>query len=394
MQTIRKEKEFLGKIAAYYIEDNYIWGYDEISLGLYKISLNTNDVELVLSPMQIHKDKILQIAAIIKREADLILVPQSANDRWIIYRTVDKSVEYVYPILTENQIYEVKQEGNIIYLIPCSTYDPIIIMSLKDMKLIKQIDNWYGLKNSSTEKRSCWPSTFDGSNVFLPINKSRYICKINSEEEEMIEIDIPYPISSISVNSNDIWILPVKGNLIYRSDYRGNLLDCIELTREHEITADQFMRIVATEMYVFLLPVEGDSIYIYKKSEKCVVKTNSAMKPLRVRYLMRLGSSYWGYHANDRFLYLLSVRYRYAVIDLATLEIQERKLLHEQSFNTEEYWKWYIWSKRNLDNLLFYDQGCSSLEEFIQLISVIPADSDQDRVSKTGGKIWAHCKSY
>lgn len=393
LQTIRNVKEFLGSIAIFYIEDSYLWAYDEISLGLYRVNLRINEVEPVLAPMQIHRDKILRIVGVIKREADIILVPRLVSDSWIVYRTEDKIVEYIYPISSENQVAEVIQEDNIIYLIPFRTYDPIIMISLDDLKLIKQVNNWYETKDNNMGELFCWPSASDGINVFFLINKTRYICKVNSEEVETIKIDIPHPIISVSVDSNEIWVLPAKGNYVYRSDYRGNLLDCIELTGEHEVTADQFKRIVATEMYVFLFPAAGDSIYIYKKLEKCVVKTNSVMKLLRGNYLMYIGNSYWGYHVNNRFLYLLPMRYRYAVIDLTTLEIQERKLLHEQSFCTEDYWKWYIWSKGNTDNPFFYDQGNSSLEEFIQIISAMPMEINQDRVSKTGKEVWEYCKS-
>ena len=65
---MNKEMEFLGKIEVYYAEENSIWVYDGLTLGLYRIDIITKKIEVHLIPMQIHKNRVTPIRGIIRKE--------------------------------------------------------------------------------------------------------------------------------------------------------------------------------------------------------------------------------------------------------------------------------------------------------------------------------------
>lgn len=393
LQTLSYMNEFLGRVAFFYAEKDYIWAYDELSLGLYKINLCKKEVELVLAPMQIHKENIIRICGVVKKESEIILVPESVNENWIVYNTTDKSIKYIYPLFAKHRISEVRQEDNMIYLIPLDTNEPIILISVEDMKPIKQIDNWYDVQNKITKKHLCMPSSSDGINVFFSVYETKCICMVNAKETRMFEINIPNSVVSISVWGEDIWILPEKGNYIYRADNKGNLLDCIELAAEYGITADQFARIVATGMYIFLFPYDGDTVCVYKKTDKMILKTDAALKPLWGTFLVgNMYCSFWGYYADSKILHLLPWGYRYIEIDLSTLEICESKLNYGETYWQKDYVNWCLRAKSNYSKTFFRDNSKNSLEEFVQFLDMKSDKKHYNNMTDIGKDIWKYSK--
>lgn len=393
LQTLSYMNDFLGKIAFFYAEKDYIWAYDEASLGLYKINKCKEEVELILAPTQIHKEKIIKICGVIKRESEIILVPGSVDENWIVYNTTDKSIKYIYPPFSKHQISEVRQEDNIVYLIPFDTNEPIILISIEDINPIKQIDNWYDVHNTITERHRCTSSSFDGINVFFLVYKTKCICIVNAKEKRIIEINIPNSIVSISVCGEDIWILPEKGNYIYRTDNKGNLLDCVELADEYGMTADQFSHIVATEMYVFLFPYDSDVVWVYKKKDKLILKINSSLTPLWGSFLVfYMYSSFWGYYEDNNILHLLPWKYRYIEIDLSTLEIRESRLSYGEPYWQKDYVNWCSWAKKDYSKSFFRDNRKDSLEEFIQFLNMISNNKYCNNLTNIGEDIWKFSK--
>ena len=96
MKVICEREGILGKIEAYYAEGNNVWIYDGISRGLYVLDLNTKKVEILLNPMQIHKNKRSRVRGIIKTKNRIVLVPQTISEYWIIYEIVNRDVKYIH----------------------------------------------------------------------------------------------------------------------------------------------------------------------------------------------------------------------------------------------------------------------------------------------------------
>lgn len=164
MQLKNRSKEFLGRFSLIYVEGNFMWAYDEISLGLYGVDLIEERVDILLTPMQIHKNKLLKIRGIIKSNHQIILVPQLLCDNWVVYDTKNENISYIRPIELKHQIVEVRQDKNTVFLIPLDTGEPILLFSLKNIEGFQLIYNWNTFSSSDNVKYLCWGSSAKGRN--------------------------------------------------------------------------------------------------------------------------------------------------------------------------------------------------------------------------------------
>lgn len=391
-KCIKKDRrEFSGKFIISFAEREKVWAYDEISLGLYLIDLCTKKVEPVLNPMQIHKNKIITIRGIIKQKDKIILVPQMINEFWVSYEINTQNIKYINPIHTVSQIIEVRQNNNIVFLIPFNTKEPIFLLSLEDLSCLKKIEKWF---EQDSHIYSTWGSSVDEINIIFPIIGKNYIGRANINNLELIPIDIPYPILSINADKNDMWILPVKGDYIYRTDKSGKVNECIKLDLNFGITADQFTRIINIEEFVFLFPYEGKDIYCYKKREKIFIKVELEAISCWSKLLIQLNCSYWDYYVNNNILHILPMRYKYFAINLSTLEVfDEDKLVYGLSCCERVYRDWCLWSIEKDANKLLLEKKDVLLDDLIEFISITTEDkSVKNYKLKTGEKVLRYLK--
>lgn len=383
---------FGGRVAISYRENNIIWAYDELFMCLIKIDLNSEKVEILLTHLQIHKDKILNIRGIIKREDTIILVPLMIDEYWIVYNIKEKNVAYIHPTLLKYQITEICQCGNWIYMIPIKTNDPILIVSLDDMKNFRQIDNWYHLNNKDDAYYFCWGASINGNNAYFPVVETKYICKINSEQVKLLEADISVPIRSISASDDGIWILPIAGNDIYQINQNGNILNRIEILKNEKNFMKQFARIVSTKNYIFLFPFMKNNIYIYIKSKKTSVKLSLNVTLSFGEMVKRIDCSYWDYCIYNEKFYLLPMRYRCTKIDLLTLKVNEIELMCENYYSTDDYLEWHSWRSSFGENWTPIDNGSNAIREYIHFIQYISNSIKPNSEFKIGKQIWKYCK--
>lgn len=383
--------EFPGKIGYLYAEDNYIWVYDELSKGLYEINLDTMYIKIILDPIQIHKFKDIKIIGIVKRNKDIILIPQLTSDKWIVYETENRLIKYLTPIQPGYKIGEVQQNGDIVYLLPPSTNEPIFLLSLENMNCFKQIFNWYK-RNKKIEKiYSCWGSSIDGTDVVFPIIKTNYICKVNKNGAEFLEVNITNPIVSVSVNLNNMWVLPTKGNYIYSVNMMGEIKNSIELSEYFGLSADKLVRIIALKSCVLLLPSEGNSIYIYIEFKKQIVKLDAEIRTGIEKLWEYIGNCpFWNYYIYKEKLYLLPIEHCNLEINLLTFKSIKNKLILNDPISENNYWKWALLLRKKKKMIYLKDYGDEAINNFIRLIlNVEEKKEKQLRINgEIGKEIW------
>lgn len=383
--------EFFGRIVRFYAESNTIWAYDELSMGLYEINLNTGRAELLLTHLQIHKDKCLIICGLIKKENEIILVPKTIDDNWIVYKIKEKEVSYIHPISSKKQILEFCQYDNMAYMIPEKVNDPIYVISLDNMKYVKQINNWYCIDDRDNTAYSCWGACVNEDGIYFPVVGKRYICYLKYEKTEFIMADIPETIHTIGVSKDGIWVLPMLGSHIYQIARTGKVINCVEVLKDEENSVKQFARIISTENYVFLIPFLKNSIYVYRKIKKDFIKISSRTKLPNAGITMKIDSNYWGYYINNEMLSLLPLRYRWSMINLQTLEILEKQIVNKGEY-IKEYLKSHLWKNKTNEYLIFNDNGDNALNDYIQLIDYISNVKKDDYMTSVGNRVWKYFK--
>ena len=389
---MNKEMEFLGKIEVYYAEENSIWVYDGLTLGLYRIDIITKKIEVHLTPMQIHKNRVIPIRGIIRKGKNIVLVPQYINDEWILYEIENKQITYMHVFDSPHQIAYVGQDNKIACLVPLNTNEPLFLISLGELKCIKEIKDWYGSDAKKHDVCACFPTDFEKGYMFIPIIHTNSVCRVNTEEYKLITADIPAFIFSASIDRESIWILPDKGRFIYLIDQNGNMILEVNLARESGLESENFVQIIATEKYVFLFPYEGCCLYAYKKDEKRIVKIDAKAVSYWEKNLVQAPCSYWGGYSKNNILHLIPMRYGYAMVDMIALEIANEKLICNESFSEEDYWRWHLWAKRNCDKLLYSEQADGALEKLICFTKSGFMDMNNAIKRKIGDAIWDFCK--
>lgn len=379
--------EFFGRIVRFYVENDTIWAYDELSMGLYEINLNTRRAELLLTHLQIHKDKCRIICGLIKKENEIVLVPKTVDDNWVVYKIKEKEVSYIHPVLLKMQISELHQYENMAYMIPEKINDPICVISLDNMECVKQIKHWYDIDDEDITSYSCWGTSVNENGIYVPVVEKKYISKIRYDKTEFILADIPESIHAISVSKDGIWILPMLGNYIYQIDQTGNLINCIEVNGNEENSVKQFARIISIEDYIFLVPFYKKDIYVYRKIKKDFLKISSKTKLHNCAISMKINSDYWGFYINNKTLSLLPLRYRWTMIDLQTLEITDTQIVCKDNYVNEDL-KLYLWKNKTSKYLMFNDNGDNALDEYIQLVDKISNIKKCDYMTNVGNQIW------
>lgn len=392
MKIICEREGILGKIEAYYAEGNHVWIYDGISRGLYVLDLNTKKVEMLLNPMQIHKDKRSRVRGIIKTKNRIVLVPQTISEYWIIYEIVTRDVKYIHFFDFPYQVGYVGQKNDTAYLVPLNTTEPIFMISLENLKCIKKIERWYPLKHKKDEIYECFAPSVGEEYIFIPIVHTNHIYKIGKKQGKLILVDTPVSIHSASIDKDSIWILPEKGGCIYQVNQSGNIIKDIDLFKEYELDASQFTQIVSAGIGVFLLPYEDQCIYVYKKVENYIAKIDLNTISCWEKYMTEIPCAYWGNYYENGVLHMLPMRYEYLNIDVSALETCEDELMCGETFTKKDYKDWCFWVKKNCEKLIFFEQTVESIQTFISCVSMEPEDICKDCESRVGEKIWNKCK--
>lgn len=384
-------EEFIGRFIVSYKDDEIIYAFDEITHGLYKFSFDLKEISMILTPesIQCSSEKIVGIS---KREDELILIPYYINSKWIFFDRKNEKIRYDSLFEDSICISTAVTIGIYLFLIPANTLNPIIIISLDEMKIINIYEKWYeqtGNKIDIEPPIWSWGSSLYDDIIVFPLINSNHIGYINKEDVKIITLDIPNPINSVSVFKNKIWILPVAGEYIYISDLRGNIIDRIKLHRtEFEILANDFLRIVSTGENIFLFPIYKGSIYVYKSKEDRIIQLKEKENYLRGRLFEYNLTPYWEYVIEGEFLHLLPCDYRYKTINITSLEINEYSFSYGKDIDHNKYWKII----GGIRGECILERKENDLEDFLQYIYYFHENCSEKNDKKISGKIWKTLK--
>ena len=129
------EGEFSGEIAKYCMDEDYIWFYDEISGGLYRLDKTIYIVDVLLTTMDIHQKEIFPVRQIVKWENKIYIIPNNISHKWLVYNIEGKRLESVQ---VSSQSYEIGNAvgmGEWIYLIPAKTNHMIAMVDAETLKM-------------------------------------------------------------------------------------------------------------------------------------------------------------------------------------------------------------------------------------------------------------------
>lgn len=381
-------KEFIGRLVVSYKIGETIYAYDEITHGLYKFSIYERKVDMVISPQNIYCDSSNKIMGISKSKNELILIPLFLNTKWIFYDLNEKKIRYSFPIKSKICISGTITIGRNLFLIPSDIYNPIIVFSLDDMKVIKTYEKWNGIDRKEDEIYIWGASAYDDFAVF-PIVNSKVIYCANLSNVNMIKLDIPDPIFSLSVYKNKIWVLPVSGKSIYALDFKGKIIEKVELSQVGpKISANRFNRIVVLDEAVYLLPNYGGNILAYQCHKKQLIQINVGRICTHGRLFMEEITPYWDFIIEDKILHILPRDCRYKKINVLSLENEEVCLYYGKNINYAKYWGMLGREQKKY----IYDKRKSDLNDFLQYTIYSHESCLLKKDELIGRKVWEKVK--
>ncbi len=365
MGTDDYKNEFIGEIVKYCVDGEYIWFYDEISGGLYQLNTKSCIVEVVLTPMEIHQEKIFPVTQILKWKNKVYLIPNNISYDWLVYDIVDK---HLSSVLLSSQSYEVDIAENIgkwIYLIPEKTNHVLAIVDAETLNVKMITTDWYRDDNRELE---CWGYSLFEDIILFPIIGTREIFRIQGEQIIKLSLQIKQLIYSISLNKDGIWILPSEGDAIFFVDENGEFIDSVDIwTNGYKEAAERFARIIAIDRYVYLFPKQGGEILVLETNKKKWTalgdKNAHFYRPLFQK--TESVSTYWGYNYNEGRLYTLPLIYRYAEI-IENKSLNYKVLRYAATLMAQQYMSWVYWLNGR-KKIYFAERGKESLKSFCKI---------------------------
>lgn len=383
-----RTEEFVGHFGVSYKDGDNVYAYDDISHGLYKINLNMRKADLVISFEDIHRDSLKEIKGITKYKNEIILIPFFSDFSWIFYDIEEKKIRYDCPFKNKINLSSAITIGNDLFLIPENIYNPIVLFSLDKMMIIKTYEKWY--KNDTNKKDDkknfkIWgASSYNKMVVFPIINSKRIVC-MNFNDINIITLDIPVTISSVSIYKDKIWILPISGEYIYRSNLKGEIVDRVNLLQnEQRISANDFIRVVAIEELVVLFPIYEKNICVYQPEKKKILQIENKRSFLYGRLFECNLTPYWDYVVEDEMLHILPCDYRYKRINISAIEDKEYALYYGENIDCIKYWK----MAESINQSRMFEKGKNGLDDFFQYLFYLSENPLARENKIVGRKIW------
>ncbi len=383
-----RTEEFIGHFGVSYKDGDNVYAYDDISHGLYKINLNMRKVDLVISFEDIHRDSLKEIKGITKYKNEIILIPFSSDFVWVFYDIEEKKIRYDYPFKDKINLSSVITNGNDLFLIPENVYNPIVLFSLDKMKIIKTYEKWYTNdpnKKDDEKNFKIWGASSCNEMVIFPIINSKSIVCMNFKDINIITLDIPVTISSVSIYKDKIWILPISGEYIYNSNLKGEIVDRVNLFQnELRISANDFIRVVAIEELVVLFPMYEKNICVYQSRKKKILQIENKGSFLYGRLFACSLTPYWDYVVEDEILHILPCDYRYKKINISVIEDKEYALYYGENIDRIKYWK----MARFINQNSMFEKSKNGLDDFFQYLFYLSEDPLAKENKIVGRKIW------
>lgn len=381
-------EEFIGRFGISYKDEKTVYAYDEITHGLYELQLDFRKVNLVIPSKYIPQNMNNRFRGISKNGNEIILIPTFLDSEWIFYNLEEKIVRYQSLVKDKIRISDVVTIGKTLFLIPSDIYNPIVIVSYENEKKVNIYNDWFDNDELKPEICDIWGASFYDHIIVFPIINSKQTVYIKNNEITIVENKIPYPILSVCIYENNIWILPVSGEKIYSVDFKGDIVEEIKLSIEGmNISASDFIRIIVTEENVFLLPTQGKNILVYQYKENQIVQLKEEGTCLPGKLFVPSDITYWDYIIENKVMHLLPSGVRLKSIDLISLKNIEYALQYGDNIDLDVYWKMITTVQRNY---IFNEneERDSDLNEFLEFLDHLFIDSSKKASLKNGRKIW------
>lgn len=129
---------------------------------------------------------------------------------------------------------------------------------------------------------------------------------------------------------DEYWILPLTGGNIYCIDDEGNIIEKVKVVIDgEEVGTENFIRIIFTGRYIFLLPLGEKDICVYDKS----IRYFRWIKRESPKILSSIGYHegedtlpYYGYLKSEKGICLFPKFYKLMWIKLDTLDMEEKDI--------------------------------------------------------------------
>lgn len=358
------ENEFWGEIDRYCVDGDFLWFYDEISGGLYRLDKKNYSVEVILTPMEIHQKEIVYVLQILKWKNEVYLIPSNISCEWLIYDTFHKKLKRVRLFSESYEIGNAVNIGKQIYLIPEKTNHILAIVEAEPLRIKMIMNNWY---KGNNKKLACWGYSIFNDKISFPIIGTKEIYLVQRKEIVRLLLNIKQAIYSICLVKDGIWILPTEGKFIFVVDRMGKLIEAVEIrTGCPGDTAEHFTRIIAVDKYVFLFPKQGGRILALEKCSNNWFVIGRKDEPLyRTLYQKSRNLPYWGCYYKEEKLYILPKQYRFAEVNMEAKSVSF-KVLPCAAPISQQYMMWVHWFKNKAKINLFVEWEKNSLQSFLQ----------------------------
>lgn len=363
-------------------DKEYIWVFDFVIGGLFRVNKETNFVECILSPMDLYNMGCFEIQKLIDWNDYVIIIPVNISKEWLLVNKTTKEVKRFCPISTQFSCSDAIRMENRIICIPSKVNEPIAVVDVCKKKCTNLIYQWFHQEDNPTMPGKIWYAINVGSTIYLPMRGLDYIGMTDGIQTKVIKMDLDEPIAAADYCAKKWWVSTFDGRSLYCLDETGKLLERFSLE-------NQFIcvRLIATDRFIFMLPDRGKSICVFdiKLSVfKIITVTDNLPEEVYT-------APYWNYLYADNSLLLLPFFNPCIIIDIDTLEIKYKEIVYTSDFIKEYYWEyrkehWLLGGRKP-----FREDTKSSLQElirFTETVNVVKGDVD----SKIGMKIWENQK--
>lgn len=366
-----------------YLDGDILWCYDEIICTLNQLNLKSLQVDPVISSYQLLVDGGYEVRKIIGWKEKIIIIPVETNKRWIFFDKIKRKVEYKKICTKCIRSVEAILDGDQLFLLPVSAYDPVIVVDLS-IEEISKIVYLFDSENRKKDKIEIWKAKLNKKDSCFFIQNSFFYGIIKRKRIQLIKIKIPDLLACVDFDDDFGWGIDINGKYLFKFDREGNLV------RKYILESGiLFAGIIVTKKYIFLIPYVKNEITIFNITEekKEKIKVNNDDPFFKHLELLNL-PSYWDSVKNSNKLFFLPIKNNLLIIDLNTLSFEEKSLEYSEMFSEKLYWDYYNNVRKIRSKYEFYENGLNvTIKNYIQSIKHSSLYS-LDRTRICGNEIW------
>lgn len=361
-----------------------VWWCDVIIGGLHCANKKTREIRCVVSPMQMYREGYFSVRKLIDWHDKILILPTDLEKTWIVYDIAAEEISYFHPVSFHYVSEESVVIGSGLVCIPFFSNKPVLVIDLDTMQCIDKIDIWQ--KGKKPENIfEIWSASVAETGISFLLRNSAYWCSIKGGKAQIVTLEIPEPVSCADLCGSDGWALGMKGKTLYKFDGNGKCRAEIPIKLQTE-----FVRLIATQRYIFLLPQEGSGLYVYDQYMQRFEIMNSGLTENEHLIPDQLYvCSYWDYIIEGKSIQFMPCKYPHLIVDLETLECRQKEPGYPEGFSKKCYWNYYLWIQE-LRKKVFWEEVKNSLAGFLNMVMFSETGEALSVVKKS--KVWEYVK--